>query len=85
MAERENRDLVSTHASLPNLMMRLRGVYTSSRTTNPTLLKLRKDVQNIVAKATGSRNESQQAAIRTGVLMYIVLSAVTMKAYVKGV
>jgi hypothetical protein len=85
MSERENRDLVSTHADLPTLLARLRGVYTSSRTTNPTVLKLRKDVESIVLKATGSRNQSQQAAVRTGVLLYIVLCAVTMKHYVKAV
>lgn len=82
MAEKENRDLASTRADLPTLISRLKGVYTSSRSVNETLIKLREDVEDIVFKATGTRNQSQQAAVRTGVLIYIVICAFTMKHYV---
>lgn len=85
MAEKENRDLVSRQTDLPTLITRLKGVYMASRSTNETLMKMREDMEAIVFKATGSRNQAQQAAVRTGVLLYIVLFAVTMKHYVNTV
>ena len=85
MLEKENRDLVSRQSDLATLITRLKGVYMASRSTNEVLMKLRKDLEEIVEKATGTRNQSQQAAVRTGVLLYIVLSAVTMKHYVNAV
>lgn len=85
MSEKENRDLVSRNTDLATLITRLKGVYMASRSTNDKLLEMRKEMEDIVYKATGSRNQAQQAAVRTGVLLYIVLFAVTMKHYVNTV
>lgn len=85
MLEKENRDLVSRHTDLPTLIVRLKGVYMAPRSSNEALLEMRKDLEAIVLKATGSRNQAQQASVRTGVLLYIVLFAVTMKHYTNAV
>ena len=53
----------------------------SARSTNPELLQLRELAQKIVKRATGSRNESTIAAVRTGLLAYIVLRAYSMRYY----
>ena len=85
MLEKDNRDLVSRQTDIGTLITRLKGVYMASRSTNPALIKMREDTESIVHKATDTRNQSQQAAVRTGVLLYIVLSAVTMNHYVNTV
>ena len=85
MLEKDNRDLVSRQTDIATLITRLKGVYMASRSTNPMLIKMREETEDIVEKATDTRNQSQQAAVRTGVLLYIVLVAVTMKHYVNSV
>lgn len=63
---KENNDLASFMASL-------RGVYMSSRSTDVELLEVRKIAEEIVVKATGTKNDSVIASVRTGLLLYIVL------------
>ena len=77
----DNRDAVRNSHDLPGLMSRLRGVYMSSRSTDPALLELRKKTETIVKKATGNKNDSNVASTRTGVLLYLVLRAMTMRHF----
>ncbi len=77
----ENRNAVKNTADLPGLLGRLRGVYMSSRSTDPTLFSLREKVEKIVKQATGNKSESIVSSVRTGVLLYLVLRAFTMKHY----
>lgn len=77
----ENKNSVRANVDLIWLISRLRGVYSSSRSTDPDLLKLRKETENIVRKAIDSRTEAVVAACRTAVLLYIVARAYTMKHY----
>jgi hypothetical protein len=67
------------------LLVRLKGVYTSARSTDPALISLREKTEAIVKKATGSNNVSLLPPVRTGVCLYIVLRALTMKHYVNSV
>jgi hypothetical protein len=80
----DNREAVRDTHDLPGLLARLRGVYMSSRSTDPVLFALREKVEGIVKKATGNKNTSVIASVRTGVLLYVVLRAMTMTHYTKG-
>lgn len=66
---------------LPELLIRLRGVYTSSRGEDPKLLYLRSTTEEYVTLATRNRNRNIISAIRTGVLLYIVARAITRHHY----
>ena len=76
-----NRNTIKDTSDLPLLISKLRGVYTSSRSTDPELLAMREKAQFIVRQATGSKNDSLVASIRTGLLLYITIRAFTMHHY----
>lgn len=80
----ENRTVVRNTHDLPLLLSKLRGVYMSSRSTDPNLLVLREKVEHLVRQATGNKNNSVIASVRTGVLLYIVLRSFTMRHYTSG-
>ena len=77
----EERTMVRNHVDLPTLLARLRGVYTSSRSIDPALFALRDKAEWCVRQATGNRNESVIASVRTAVLLYIVIRTMTMRHY----
>ena len=77
----ENRVSARANVDLISLLARLRGVYTSSRSTDPDLLKLRHDTESIVKRAIDSRTEAVIASTRTALLLYMVARAYTMKHY----
>jgi hypothetical protein len=77
----DNRELVNKNTDLAEFLSRLRGVYTSSRSTDPELFYLRDTAERIVGRATQNRNDSVIASIRTGILLYVVLRSFTMKHY----
>lgn len=70
----------STH-DLPGILSKLRGTYTSSRSTDPTLLALREKAEKVAKLATGNKNSNTLAALRTGLLLYICLRTYTMHYY----
>lgn len=76
-----NRALVKNDRDLPGLLSRLRGVYMSSRSTDPVLFALREKAETIVKQATGSKNDSVIASVRTGILLYVIIRAYTMRHY----
>jgi hypothetical protein len=77
----DNRQLIRANVDLAELLVRLRGAYTSSRSTDPDLLALREDTAEIVKKAVHVKTESVIASVRTGVLLYLVARAYTMRHY----
>jgi hypothetical protein len=77
----DHRELVSKNTDLAELLSRLRGVYTSSRSTDPELFTLRETTQNLVKRATGNKNESVIASVRTGILLYVILRSYTMRYF----
>jgi hypothetical protein len=66
---------------LANIIVKLRGVYMSARTQDPYMLELRRLADEIVGESLRGRAASAQAAVRTGVLLYIVLRALTRSYY----
>lgn len=77
----EDKGIVRNTHDIAGLLSRLRGVYRSAKSTDPMLLKIREDCESIVEKATQLRNESVVASVRTGVLLYISLRAMTKRHY----
>lgn len=66
---------------LPTMIDRLRGAYTSSRSTDANLMRARNQVEKIVKEATGSRNETGVSAVRTAWMLYIVVRAFSRRYY----
>lgn len=69
---------------LVGLLERLRGIYTSSRSSDPDLLKLREHTEDIVKYAVETKTAATIASVRTAVLLYIVSRAFTMRHYTSG-
>lgn len=66
---------------IPALISRLRGLYMASRSSDPALLKLRNTGEKLIRKAVQSKNPSMLAAVRTGVLLYVVLRTFSKDHY----
>jgi|SRR6185312_10764391 len=77
----EHREYVRGEPNLTSLLGRLKGVYTSSRSTDPVLMKLRENAEKLVEMATKNKNESTLASVRTALLLYLVARALTMTHY----
>jgi hypothetical protein len=77
----DNRISLRSNIDLSSMLLRLKGAYTSSRSTDPDLLELRNLVEEIIRPAVDSRTEAVVASVRTGVLMYMVSRAYTMQYY----
>lgn len=76
-----NRAVLANPNDLAGLISKLRAIYMASRSSDPSLLKMRDLAERIVGKAIPSRNPSVIASVRTGVMLYLVLRAFTMKHY----
>lgn len=70
--------------NLKMLLFKLRSLYMSSRSTDPSLIKMRDLSSGIVKSAIKSNNNSLIASVRTGVMLYIVVRTFAMSYYVKG-
>lgn len=77
----DNRTTMKSTNDLPGMIVKLRGLYMSSRSVDTDLLQMRDKARQVVKSATNSKNESLLASIRTGVLLYITLRAFTMHHY----
>lgn len=76
-----NRNLLGRSQDLPGLLSRLRNQLMASRSSDPTVLKLRDQTEKLVKNAVRTRNQSVIASVRTGVLLYIVLRVLTKQYY----
>lgn len=76
-----NRQIIRNTNDLAFILTRLRGTYSSSRSTDQQLLKLRKDMEAFVQESTKTRHAGNISSVRTGVLLYIVARALTMRHY----
>lgn len=77
----DNRISLRSNVDLSSMLIRLKGAYTSSRSTDPDLLELRDLVETVIRPAVDSRTEAVVASVRTGVLLYLVSRAYTMQYY----
>lgn len=77
----EERGFVHAKPDLAVLLSRLKGVYTSSRSTDAHLLKLRVETEKLVVLATQTKSPAVIAGVRTAVLMYLVARTFSMHHY----
>ena len=66
---------------LAAILQRLKALYMSSRTSDPSILKMRKLASHIAREATGSRNEALISSTRNSILLYFVLRGLTMSHF----
>lgn len=66
---------------LLTLVTRLRANYMSSRSSDPSLMKIRLQSEELVKQSVKSKNPSIIAAVRTGFALYVVLYTFSMKTY----
>jgi hypothetical protein len=76
-----NRTVVARMTDLISLVQKLKGVYMSSRTSDKDLIELREIVDKIAKKCVQSKNPSVLAAVKTSMMMYIVIRAYAMQNY----
>lgn len=77
----DHQNIIRETNNLASLIANLRGVYMSSRSTDVELLAIREKGEKIVTLATGIKNDSVIASVRTGLLLYLVLRAFTKNHY----
>jgi hypothetical protein len=77
----DNRISLRSNVDLSSMLIRLKGAYTSSRSTDPDLLELRELVEVVIRPSVDSKTEAVVASVRTGVLLFIVARAYCKNYY----
>ena len=78
-----NKDALKNKGDVAGLISKMKALYMASRTTDPVMLKMRMLGERIVGKSCKTKNGAVIAAVRTGILLYIVLRTFTMNYYSK--
>ena len=73
--------ILKNRQDIAGLLSKLRGVYTSSRSTETELIALRETGNQLITFAIGKINEQAMASIRTSVFLYLSLRAYTKNHY----
>lgn len=68
-------------SDLKNVFFKIRGAYTSSKSSNALLFKLRKNGDELVKVMTGIKTDIKITSLRTSLMLYIVLRTLTMESY----
>lgn len=68
------------HQDLKNVFFKLRGAYTSNKSSNALLLKLRTNGDELVKVMTGIKTEIKITSLRTSLMLYIVLRTLVMES-----
>lgn len=77
----QNPDLARSMKDYALFLNKLKHIYMASRSSDPMVLKLRDLTTKITMKAVKIRTTATIAAIRTGLILYVVLRTMTMKKY----
>ena len=78
----KNRALMVSKESIEQILLALRGTYTSSRATESLLMKIKTDMEEFVKAATRrNKIDAVVSSTRTAVCLYLVLRAFTMRHY----
>lgn len=76
-----DRTVATKISDISELLVRVRGLYTSSRTSNELLIQMRKLGEKIVKKDLKIVNSANVSALRTGLLLYLILRTATKNHY----
>jgi len=79
----KNRSLYGKASGIIPLMTKLKGIYSASRMSDPTLMKVKEIVEKLIQLAIGHKPSSTIAALRVGIQLYIVLRTMAMRHYQK--
>jgi hypothetical protein len=77
-----NRELMRSNTRFAIILVKLKSLYGSPRSTEPLLFDIREQSKVICKKATATTNESMLSSLRTGLMLYIVLRTLAMEFYV---
>lgn len=77
----DHRTVFSATTDLAGFVSRLKGVYMASRMSDKTVIDIREKAEKIVRKATSTKNTGVISAVRTALMLYVVLRAFTMTHY----
>lgn len=66
---------------MPFIIRKLRGIYQSSKSTDPILLDLRKNIDKMLLRKLKGRSPATLAAVRVGLMLYLVIRALAKKSY----
>ena len=64
-----------------NLLIKMYGLYTSNKTTNPIILELRTRIEKFAKKNSHLRSTPALAAARTSIMLYFLLRALAANQY----
>ena len=76
----KDRTLQKSIKDLPILVTHMRGLYTAPRSKGD-ILKLRKGFEDMIHKYLKLRNGTVTSAVRTGILLYIVIRTFAKEYY----
>ena len=76
-----DREVRSSLGNLTDTLIRTRGLYTASRSSDAILLKMRDDGEKFIRKHTSIRNAASISANRTGLFLYMILRTMVMDHY----
>ena len=74
--------LSTFHNDLKNVFFKLRGAYTSNKSSNALLLNLRTNGDELVKTMTGIKTEIKITSLRTSLMLYIVLRTLIMDSII---
>ena len=77
----ENRDVITDIRDFSKVIKTMKDQYTAGKSTNPSVLKSRKLADKVLKKVTKSSNPTVQAAVRIGLILYILLRTLTKDHY----
>lgn len=77
----KNRRLLEETNDIAGILVSLKNLLTASRSADQSVLALRKSAERLVRDSVRTKNSAVIASVRTGLLLYIVLRALTMKHY----
>lgn len=76
-----NQSLLKNTKDIPGLVVRLRGTYMSSRNSDDLLQRTKTEFERLVKLSVKSKSSTAIKAVRTGVMLYVVVRALAMKYY----
>lgn len=79
----DNRTVMRQTVGMVGLILRLKGVYMASRSTDPKLARVKTLADAIVKASITSKNAAVAAAVRTTIMLYVVVRALSMNHYSK--
>lgn len=68
----QNPKAIKGKRDISGILIRLKGSFTASRSSDPDLMELREMGEKIAGFATGSRNDAVRAGLRTAIMLYVI-------------